>query len=207
MALAYRATYVATSLAIIMALMASLLHNVGRRSGRRRALATPAIPASDGADWMWELNESGNLVGLAGNAPDHLLPPSGRSLSEAAGPIGSTDMRWDRLNAAICGKHAFEGLLVPFQLPGREGLLTIFELSGQPVLASGGFWGTASLMSEEEYRQVRSGACGAAATFGRLTVAFLSVVPRLEPPLLGLHVGGRPLLVASICAIHDACGI
>ena len=148
-ALGYRFTYVVTSLAIIMALLASLLHNAGRRSRRRRALATPSNPASDGADWMWELDEAGNLVGLAGNAPDHLLPPNGRSLAEAAGPLGSSDMRWDRLNAAICGKHAFEGLLVPFQLPGREGLLTIFELSGQPVLASGGFWGTASLMSEE----------------------------------------------------------
>ena len=147
-ALAYRATYVATSLVIIMALMGSLLHNAGQ-SRRRRSLAPPATPAADGADWMWELDASGNLVGLAGNAPDHLLPPNGRSLAEAAGPIGSADMRWDRLNAAICGKQAFEGLLIPFQLPGREGLLTIFELSGQPVLASGGFWGTASLMSEE----------------------------------------------------------
>ena len=38
---------------------------------------------------------------------------------------------------------------MPFQIPGRSGLLTIFEFSGQPVLASGGFWGTASLVSEE----------------------------------------------------------
>ncbi len=147
-ALTYRASYVTASLLIIMALLGSLLHRFGR-SQRRRALAPPAIPASDGADWMWELDNTGNLVGLAGNAPEHLLPPNGRSLAEAAGPVGSSDMRWDRLNAAICGKHAFEGLLVPFQLPGREGLLTIFELSGQPVLASGGFWGTASLISEE----------------------------------------------------------
>jgi hypothetical protein len=117
-------------------------------------LAQAVIPATDAADWMWELDDSGNLVGLAGNAPDHLLPPNGRSLAEAAGPIGSSDMRWDRLNAAICSKQAFEGLLVPFQLPGREGLLTIFELSGQPVLASGGFWGTASLISEESVARV-----------------------------------------------------
>ena len=58
-------------------------------------------------------------------------------------------MRWDRLTAAICAKHAFEGLQVPFQIPGRTGLLTIFEFTGQPVVASGGFWGTASLVSEE----------------------------------------------------------
>ena len=147
-ALTYRAGYVAASLLIIMALLVSLLRRLGQKR-RRRALAPAAIPAADAADWMWELDDTGNLVGLAGNAPDHLLPPNGRSLAEAAGPVGSSDMRWDRLNAAICSKQAFEGLLVPFQLPGREGLLTIFELSGQPVLASGGFWGTASLISEE----------------------------------------------------------
>ncbi len=149
-ALTYRAGYVAVSLLIIMALLGSLLRRFGQ-AGRRRTLAPAAIPAADAADWMWELDDTGNLVGLAGNAPDHLLPPNGRSLAEAAGPIGSSDMRWDRLNAAICSKQAFEGLLVPFQLPGRDGLLTIFELSGQPVLSSGGFWGTASLISEESF--------------------------------------------------------
>jgi hypothetical protein len=147
-ALAYRVAYVGLSLVLIMGLMTSLLFRMGRPE-RRGLLVPQAGPPADGADWMWELDESGNLVGLAGNAPEHLLPPSGRPLADIAGPLASRDMRWDKLTAAICAKHAFEGLQVPFQLPGREGLLTIFECSGQPVVASGGFWGTASLVSEE----------------------------------------------------------
>ncbi|WP_158743275.1 hypothetical protein [Acidisphaera sp. L21] len=146
--LAYRAGYVALSLLLIMALMTSMLFRWGRPE-RRGLLAKQAGPPADGADWMWELDDAGNLVGLAGNAPDHLLPPSGRPLVDIAGTLASRDMRWDKLTAAICAKHAFEGLQVPFQLPGREGLLTIFEFTGQPVVASGGFWGTASLVSEE----------------------------------------------------------
>lgn len=143
----YRASYVGISLLLIMGLMSSMLH----RSflPLRPGLPLKAKSAADGADWMWELDDSGQLVGLAGNAPDHLLPPSGRSLAEIAGQIGSSDMRWDRLTAAVCAKQAFKGLQVPFQIPGRSGLLTIFEFSGQPVVASGGFWGTASLVSEE----------------------------------------------------------
>ncbi len=151
-ALAYRACYVAITLLLIMALLISMLSRLGQRV-RPGLLPVGANPASDGADWMWELDDLGNLVGLAGNAPEHLLPPSGRPLAELAGPIGSSDMRWDKLTATICAKHAFEGLQVPFQMPGRNGLLTIFELSGQPVLASGGFWGTASLVSEESITQ------------------------------------------------------
>ena len=151
-ALAYRSGYVAISLLLIMALATSMLNRLGRRV-RPGLLPHGADAAADGADWMWELDDLGHLVGLAGNAPDHLLPPSGRSLVEIAGPIGSGDMRWDRLTAAICAKHAFEGLQVPFQIPGRTGLLTIFEFSGQPVVASGGFWGTASLVSEESIAQ------------------------------------------------------
>ena len=151
-ALYYRAGYVAVSLLLIMALAASGLSRMGRRV-RPGLLSHGADTAAAGADWMWELDDLGHLVGLAGNAPDHLLPPSGRSLAEIAGPVGSSDMRWDRLTAAICAKHAFEGLQVPFQIPGRTGLLTIFEFSGQPVVASGGFWGTASLVSEESIAQ------------------------------------------------------
>ena len=147
-ALTYRAAYVAFSLLLIMALAASMLNRLSRRV-RPGLLPHGADAAAEGADWMWELDDVGNLVGLAGNAPDHLLPPSGRPLAEIAGSVGGSDMRWDRLTAAICAKHAFEGLQVPFQIPGRTGLLTIFEFSGQPVVASGGFWGTASLVSEE----------------------------------------------------------
>ncbi len=154
-ALGIRAGYVAVSLLLIMALAASLLNRLSRRV-RPGLLPNGGNAATDGADWMWELDNLGQLVGLAGNAPDHLLPPSGRSLAEIAGPISSNDMRWDRLTAAICAKHAFEGLQVPFQIPGRTGLLTIFEFSGQPVLASGGFWGTASLVSEESVAQPAS---------------------------------------------------
>ncbi len=151
-ALAYRAGYVAVTVLLIVALLGSMLSRLGRRV-RPGLLPVGTHAAADGADWMWELDDLGNLVGLAGNAPDHLLPPSGRSLADIAGPIGASDMRWDRLMAAICAKHAFEGLQVPFQIPGRMGLLTIFEFSGQPVLASGGFWGTASLVSEESVAQ------------------------------------------------------
>ena len=147
-ALAYRASYVATSLLLIMALLTSMLNRYGR-PGRSGLVPRASNPVAAGGDWMWELDDAGNLVGLAGNAPDHLLPPSGRPLAEMAGQVGGSDMRWDRLNAAICAKQAFEGYQVPFQMPGRAGLLTIFELSGQPVLASGGFWGTACLVSEE----------------------------------------------------------
>ena len=143
-----RASYVSVSLLLIMALLSTMLRRLGRPS-RPALLPITGNAVEDGADWMWELNSAGNLVGLAGNAPEHLLPPSGRTLAEIAGPIGSQDMRWDRLNTAISAGHAFEGLQVPFQIPGRSGLLTIFAFSGQPVLASGGFWGTASLVSEE----------------------------------------------------------
>ena len=135
-----------------MALAASLLNRLSRRV-RPGLLQNGSDTAAAGADWMWELDDLGNLVGLAGNAPDHLLPPSGRPLAEVAGPVGSSDMRWDKLTAAICAKHSFEGLQVPFQIPGRTGLLTIFEFSGQPVVSSGGFWGTASLVSEESIAQ------------------------------------------------------
>ena len=162
MAVAYRASYVAISLLLIMALMSSLLHRAGRPVRSVLPLNSPNSVAN-GADWMWELDDAGNLVGLAGNAPEHLLPPSGRSLPETAGPIGGSDMRWDRLITAICAKQAFEGLQVPFQIPGRSGLLTIFEFSGQPVVASGGFWGTASLVSEESVAVRASASAGAAA--------------------------------------------
>jgi hypothetical protein len=112
--------------------------------------ARPELAERESADWVWEIDATERLVGVAGNAPQHLVVPYGRRLDEIAGPIAKDDKRWDSVMDSIRLRKPFSGLHVPLVIPGRERLLRIYKLDGQPVTDTGGFWGTARLVWEED---------------------------------------------------------
>ena len=110
----------------------------------------PELSERKSADWVWEIDATERLVGVAGNAPQHLVVPYGRRLDEIAGPIAKDDKRWDSVMESIRLRKPFSGLHVPLVIPGRERLLRIYKFDGQPVTDTGGFWGTARLVWEED---------------------------------------------------------
>jgi hypothetical protein len=112
--------------------------------------ARPELAERESADWVWEIDATERLVGVAGNAPQHLVVPYGRRLDEIGGPIAKDDKRWDSVMESIRLRKPFSGLHVPLVIPGRERLLRIYKFDGQPVTDTGGFWGTARLVWEED---------------------------------------------------------
>lgn len=109
-------------------------------------LTSPRLHDFD-ADFVWEIDSRGFLVGVAGNAPAGMTQVIGSHFIALGGADSARDLGWIRLRAALTQQEAFDRLELSFVLGNGS---KRFRLSGRPVAETGGFWGTACAIPATE---------------------------------------------------------
>ena len=112
---------------------------------------TPALAPELDVEWIWEIDQRGLLVGVAGNAPESLVAAVGADfLAMAEG-----DGRAAVLRNALVKREAIADLDLALTLPSSAGgARRRFRLNGRPVAETGGMWGSArEILSEPEARR------------------------------------------------------
>lgn len=139
----------------LLALGALLLALIIRRPLRRRPDAItndnagpPALAPELDVEWIWEIDQRGLLVGVAGNAPESLVAAVGADFLAMADGDSCAEV----LRAALVGREAIANLDLALTLPSSAGgARRRFRLNGRPVAETGGMWGSArEILSERE---------------------------------------------------------
>lgn len=138
-----------------------LLFAAGLRHAGGAAASTPSVPAgvpagpgpggaasewawSDmaGADWGWEIDHNGRLIGVTGAAPDSIAAASGGTFTSLASEANREG--WARFDELIRRRADISNLDLDFIVASGSGLgRRRFRLSGWPIAATGGYWGIA----------------------------------------------------------------
>ena len=111
-------------------------------AGHGTAAAEWAWTDMTGADWGWEIDHNGRLIGVTGAAPDAIAAASGGTFTSLASDANREG--WARFDELIRRRADITNLDLEFAVASGNGPSRHrFRLSGWPIAATGGYWGIA----------------------------------------------------------------